>query len=135
MDVIEEIRNHLSIFKNMYDLIRVIDPNSKEAVLFDNDSNEISREQCNAFWDNETYCENCISARAYKEMSTLFKVEHKNDNIVFITATPTVIDGKTYVAELIKEIKISSRESNDDLQTSEINQLIYDINKKVIQNG
>lgn len=131
MDVIEEIRKHLSIFKNMYDQIRVVDPNSKEAVLFD-DSTEISREKCNALWENESYCENCISLRAYQQMDTLFKIEQRNENIALITATPTVIQGTTYVVELIKEFIVPSNQSNENLPRTEVNQLIVEINKKVM---
>lgn len=134
MEVIEEIRSHLSIFTNMYDQIRVIDPNSKEVVLFYDESKELSRQKCSTIWDKDTFCENCISLRAYEGMDTVFKIEKRNEKLVFVTATPALLHGKTYVVELMKEMKVDE-DINSNLDNNEMTELIYEVNKKVMKDS
>lgn len=133
MDVIEDIRSHLSIFQNMYDQIRVVDPISKEGILFGENYCVKSRENCNTIWNNDAYCDNCISLKAYKEMDTFFKIDKRNENVALVTATPAVIHGKTYIVELIKQINIKSNEINSESHEMEINQLILELNKVLLQ--
>lgn len=132
MDVIQEIRERLSIFQNMYNQIRVVDPINREVVLFNGEKEELTREKCNVAWETDLYCENCISMKAYTEMDSIFKIDHKNDKIVLITATPTIINGKTYVVELIKGLDILSMDGNESLL--EIHKdMINDINQEFIK--
>lgn len=131
--ILEEIKTRLSVFKNMYDWIRIVDPLKKEVLISNNSGTKVSNEKCYTFWENNTFCENCISMRAYIELDTIFKIEHCCDKIMLIIATPTTIDGITYVVELIKEIDSNAETPNDYLINDQMNELIFEINEKAIK--
>jgi two-component system, cell cycle response regulator len=133
MDILEEIKDRLSIFKNLYDTIRIVDPINKKVIVSDDSNNKVSIEKCYALWKRDSFCDNCISMRAYIELDTILKIEYSIDKILLIIATPMTHDGITYVVELIKEIDNEAVIPEDDLNSKQISQLIYEINEKAIK--
>ena len=104
MDIIDQVKERLSIFKNLYDIIRIVDPVKKEATLIiDNKIQELN-ETCYALWKKDTFCENCISMRAYINNDTFIKVEYDKEKVILVTATPVEIDGNIFIAEILKDI-------------------------------
>lgn len=104
MELIREIEKSLSVFKRLYDVIRVVDPLKKE-VIFSNDNNNIGKNhQCYSLWNRNEFCTNCISMRAYINNDSFIKVEYDRDKIFLMTAVPICIDGYTYIAEILKDI-------------------------------
>ena len=93
MDIIDQVKERLSIFKNLYHIIRIVDPVKKETTLIiDNKIQELN-ETCYALWKKDTFCENCISMRAYINNDTFIKVEYDKEKVVLVTATPVEIMG------------------------------------------
>jgi diguanylate cyclase (GGDEF)-like protein len=133
--LIEEIKDRLSMFKNLYDNIRIVDPVNKRAFII-NELQELQLEGvCYGFWKKDSFCENCISIRAYLENDTFVKIEHKeNGQVILLTATPIVTEEGTYILEILKDISKNGQiinYSNYNINSAEI--LISEMNDKIIK--
>ncbi len=133
MDILEEIKERLAIFKNLYDIIRVVDPLSKKTINLENDMEVVLEGSCFDFWKRGILCDNCISIRAFLNNDTFVKVEKNEEKTFLITASPINIDGKIYIVEILKDITVNSllpvnRENNTSLKT-----LINEMSEKIIK--
>lgn len=61
-------------------------------------------ERCAAFWDNDSGCANCISARAFAEHTTLNKLEFTRNEMYFVIAKYITINGTPCVLELVSRL-------------------------------
>ncbi|MDF2674710.1 MAG: diguanylate cyclase [Clostridiales bacterium] len=104
MELLDEIKERLSIFNNLYDALRIVDPVNKRVITVNNDNVKHFEEACYGFWNKSKFCENCISIRAYNENDTCVKIECKGESILLIIATPVSYKGETYILELLKDI-------------------------------
>lgn len=106
MNILKDISERLSLFKNLYDIIRLVDPiNNKVIDSYPN--NLIKNDKglsCYKFWNKDAPCENCTSLSAYIENNTFYKVEVKDDDLYIIISSPFEINNTTYIVELIKNI-------------------------------
>ena len=99
------ITNDIQRLSAIFDVVRLVDP-TKYAVL-DLDADGIlhrTGERCAAFWDNDTGCANCISARAFAEHTTLNKLEFTRNEMYFVIAKYITINGTPCVLELISRL-------------------------------
>lgn len=104
MGLMESVKERLSIFNGLYDIIRIVNPMSNK-VLIDKDNKVIETNNlCYGFWERNEVCENCVTKRAYLENNTFFKLEKKKEKIYLITASPIVYNGETYIIEMLKDI-------------------------------
>lgn len=134
MEVIEEIEDMLSGFKNLYDSIRVVYPFNKEVLLNEKSTKQSINKNCYCLWKKDTFCENCISMRAYLENDTFVKLEYLNDQVYLIIATPLLIRGNRYIVEIIKNISKTGYMQNIKTGSLEGQQsLIYQMNEKIIK--
>lgn len=132
MKIVEEIKERLSIFKNLYDIVRIVDPFEKKSLIIDN-NDEINLEDfCYEFWRRDLACENCVCMRAYLNNDTFVKVEHSGEKTFLITASPVTFDEKTYVAELLKDITTSGNIIYSKNGEKDIKTLISEMNEKII---
>lgn len=107
MSLIDNVRERLSIFNGMYDIIRIVNPISNK-VLIDEENKIIETNNiCYGFWEKNEICENCITKRAYLENNTFFKLEKKKEKIYLITASTVNYNGEKYVVEMLKDISQS----------------------------
>lgn len=104
MDEFGSIINQLAIFKNLYDVVRIVDPFSKKVALYDSNEITISEQSCYAMWKKNKFCKNCISMRAYNEKMTFVKVEYIKDKLILLTAFPISTQNQTYIIEFMKDI-------------------------------
>ncbi len=103
MDIMNDVKERLSIFKNIYDMIRIINPNNNKILSTDN--NTINTDtHCYELWDRDGICENCISKKAYESNETVVKIEYNKNRIFLVTASPINIGKETYIVELVKDI-------------------------------
>lgn len=103
MDIMDDVKERLSIFKNIYDMIRIINPNNNKILSTDN--NTINTDtHCYELWDRNGICENCISKQAYESNETVVKIEYNKNRIFLVTASPINIGKETYIVELVKDI-------------------------------
>ncbi len=130
---IDGIIASLSLFNNLFDMVRVIDPIKKRVVncgaLGDNSFTFV----CYDFWRKEKKCDNCISGRAMKEDDTFIKVECQGDELYMVMASPININGKNYIVEMIKNITSNDILTGVDEQYMlESNRVIAELNKKIV---
>lgn len=106
MDLLDDIKNRLCIFKDFYDDIRLVDPHNNKIIHIDSKTNLKKSENnpCYKFWNKNTKCKNCISLTAYSKNKTFIKIELKGNKIFLVTATPVINNERTYIVELIKDI-------------------------------
>ncbi len=103
MDIMNDVKERLSIFKNIYDMIRIINPNNNKILSTDN--NTINTDtHCYELWDRDGICENCISKRAYESNETVVKIEYNKNRIFLVMASPINLGKETYIVELVKDI-------------------------------
>jgi two-component system, cell cycle response regulator len=108
VNLIEKAVEELSVFKNLFDDIRIVDPVNKEVIFGKTGKDEELSHRCYELWERNHFCENCISMRAYINNDSFVKVEHDRDKIILMTATPVEIDGNTFIAEISKDITKNS---------------------------
>lgn len=131
LEIFNEIKERLSIFNNLYDNLRIIDPINKKVILLQNDGIESSDEVCYGFWNRNEFCDNCVSIRAYIHNDTFVKLEYASDKIHLIIATPVNYKGSNFILELIKEIsEESSIKSGVNSNNTSIKSLIEKMNNK-----
>lgn len=134
MDIIEQVKERLSIFKNLYDAIRIVDPVKKNIISASDRGIQQLNGTCYALWRNKTFCENCISMRAYMNKDTFIKLEYDKGKIVLITATPIEIDGTTYIVEILKDITQNGSVLHKLTESSKsVEELLSSMNEKVIK--
>ncbi len=115
----DELIHRLTTFDKMYDITRVVDPNTKEVIFIRKKEglDHISqKESCYDFWENGEICSNCISMRAYNEMETFMKIESSTKEIMTVTAIPVNIEGEILVVELLKDITSSMVLNDEEMQ-------------------
>ncbi len=103
MDIMNDVKERLSIFKNIYDMIRIINPSNNKILSTDN--NTINTDtHCYELWDRDGICENCISKKAYESNETVVKIEYNKNRIFLVMASPINLGKETYIVELVKDI-------------------------------
>lgn len=104
MGLIDEVKERLSIFKNLYDTVRIVDPEKKETVIVAGNEKQKENGTCCSSWKNNRFCDNCISMRAFINNDTYIKIEYDKEKIYLIIATPVEVNEKIYIAEILKDI-------------------------------
>lgn len=100
----EEIQDKLDFMRQMYDVVRFVDPVDK---LILDESNALAagdKDLCYACWNRGTICENCISIRTYLNNKCYQKLEQTDDGLMIVTAFPIERDGTPVVMELVKDV-------------------------------
>lgn len=135
MELLDEINEKVSLFKNFYDSIRIVDPIKKKA------SNVSGKEMmtdsncdCYALWKKGQVCKNCVSFRALLKKDTFVKVEYDSDRVILVIATPIERNGKIHVVEILKDITKNSTFSHRLTEDSKIvEELITSLNDKSVK--
>ena len=135
MDIIDIVKERLSIFKNLYDGIRIVDPINKKLIKFQEDNTEIAKGDCYGFLKKDEYCRNCISMRAYLENDTFLKIEYTGGKLLLITASPITIENKIYIVEMIKDISKTASINNNSKTTGSVENLLKDMNDVAIKDA
>lgn len=133
MNLLDEIKNKLSHFKNLYDVIRLIDPVNSTVITTstsENDTKQFEPISCYKFWNKNQKCKNCISLNAYLKQDTFVKLELKEDKIFLIIATPFEYNHKLYIVELLKDISKNSFVT-DNSHKIKFEELICNINESL----
>ncbi|MBL4934517.1 GGDEF domain-containing protein [Clostridium sp. YIM B02515] len=134
MNLGHEIKKRLSIFKNFYDVIRVMDPINKTSyIITENEVQEVNY-TCYCMWNRSNACDNCVSMRALTEQDTFIKMEHVNEKVMLITATSVEIEGNTYIVEILKDITKNSTVNNIfDKNRGVVEELISSVNERAVR--
>lgn len=99
---LNELEKHLSFFRKMYDVARLVDPVQKRVV--DRRDYRTGEEQdiCHAYLESSRICDNCISVRAYHNHNCYLKMEQLPEAIMMVAAFPIDNAGQPMVLELLK---------------------------------
>ena len=133
MEVIDIIKEKLSIFKNLYDSIRIVDPIIKRVIDVQEDTTKVLEGNCYGLWKKEEYCRNCVSMRAYLQNDTLLKMEFIDGKFMLITASPVTVDNKVYIVELIKSVSQAGSIMNNENNSYSIQNLLDEMNDAAIK--
>lgn len=76
-----EIFDRLKIFKDLYEVIRFVDPVRKKVLTYESGVLNTVDSNCFDNWNKNALCKNCTSMRAYNEKKTFMKMEHNNGDI------------------------------------------------------
>lgn len=133
MEIIKMIKERLSVFKNLYDTIRIVDPINKRSTRFKGHNMQIVEGACYEFCKKDEYCSNCISMRAYLENDTFFKMESNEGKILLVTSSPVTIENEIYIVEMIKDISQTASIMNNEKSTCNIKNLLKAINDVAIK--
>lgn len=124
----------LSILKNLYDIIRVVDPLNKKVIHYKEEQVNISEESCFGIWKIDSHCENCVARRAMVEKDTFVKIEYDKEKIYMVLATPIIIKDKAYIMETLKDITNTGIVKNIETKSiEEISTIIRDMNNLVVK--
>ena len=104
--IINQVESVLSVFPQIYDLVRVVDPvNHKTWVVKAGFGfQDHPSETCYAFWSRNKSCENCVSQRAYMLNDTIYKLEYGPKDAFLVLAAPKKIGNRMYVVEFLKRL-------------------------------
>ena len=135
MRVVAQVKESLALFKNLYDILRIIDPISKKVIYVEGYQEE-ENHVCHCFWGKDTPCQNCISMRSYLENDTFIKLEYIESKVFLLISTPVLINNNTYIVELIKDISDKGVVSDEGiLKLHSAGNLISKMNEKIIRDG
>lgn len=127
---VEFIENNVNILRGLYDDLRVIDPETKKIILY-NEGAYIEKEgSCFSELSKKKVCDNCISMRAINSKGTFMKIENIDGKIYLISAVPFELHDKTFVVELIKEATNTLFYGNSIIDgTHKVENIIKDMKK------
>lgn len=132
MDLIVEVKERLSIFKNLYDSMRIVDSVNKKTISITDNKVQETNTFCYELCNRGEFCDNCISARAYLNKDTFMKIEYDKEKVLLMIAVPMEIEGNVFVVELIKDITKNGILLNKFTESSDlIQELISAVNDKV----
>ena len=133
MEILEIVKERLSLFKNLYDSIRIVDPIDKKVISFGQDDDFLSKGYCYSICKRDEYCKNCISLRAFLENDTFVKMEFINGKLLLIISSPITIESSTYIVEMIKDISQTSSIMKNEKSDYNIENLIAKMNDVAIK--
>jgi len=132
MNVISQIVDRLSIFENLYDTIRIIDPLDKKVLECVNENGHEYDKTCFGYWKKGSLCQNCVSIRVYWEQGTQVKLEYLEDKVYMIIASHVVIDNHRYIVEMIKNISPENNLVSKETKMHNIESFIQEMNNKAV---
>lgn len=132
MEIIEMIEEKLSIFKNLYDSVRIVNPINKKVVSCGENNIELEEEPCFEFWKKDEYCTNCISMRTYLKNDTFTKIEIIEGKVFMIISSPVNIENNVYIVEMIKDISQTASMIKNVEVINHIESLIKEMNEAAV---
>jgi diguanylate cyclase (GGDEF)-like protein len=133
MRVVAQVKESLSLFKNLYDILRIIDPITKKILYIEGEQEE-EEQCCYCFWGKDTPCDNCVTMRSYMENDTFVKLAYKENRVFFLISTPVLSSNSTYIVELLKDISDKGAVSGEGmLKLRGAGEIINEMNEKVIR--
>lgn len=102
--LVEKIHIKLSMFSNLFDTARIIDPINQKFIVVKSKDNKVTVEKSCYFKEQHDQHENYIFITAYLQNKIFFKVYSTNENIFLATAIPVAYENITYIVEVLKNV-------------------------------
>lgn len=127
---VPQIKNIISCLKEMFDIVRVVDPIQNHTYIF-NDDNSISYENyvCYKVWNKSTRCDNCISLKSFYEQARITKYEFVGKEVYYIVSRPITLVDETKKEHRITLEVVSNITNEVVFEASENEKLIDKINQ------
>lgn len=118
---IEEMQLCMQEFRKFFQVVRLVNPSEMREIYFDAQGRvQSSEHNCFEVWRKDGRCENCISARSCTKKGSFAKFKFIENDIYFVISQAVIVDGKSFVLELVKNVNSSMEESMlDKLFTNE----------------
>jgi len=97
----------MKILEKMYDVVRMVDPIAKKIIIYSGKEGikeDLSASECFDSLHKGKACQNCISARALDENSSIVKIEYVDNQVFMVNAFPVEHEGQRVVFEMFKNI-------------------------------
>lgn len=101
---LQELNAALAPFEKMYDAVRVIDPARRQVIAFRGEMLQKSDETCCLYLKNAEICSGCLSMCAYRNRTSMSKLERSGRTILLVTAVPVSVPEGTVIFELLKNV-------------------------------
>jgi diguanylate cyclase (GGDEF)-like protein len=129
-----DVKNYINILQDIFIIKRIVNPQDKTIIDFDNDLPTTSSHTCFDFWKRGESCPNCISMRALNENASFSKVENIDDRLYMVIAAPIQINNDKYVVELLRDITDDTSSSlYVDKTSQDLQDEIYKLNQLAIK--
>ena len=129
-DDIMSILRQRDILPNLFDLSRIVEPESGKLVELCHGALQETKVSCNDVFGSDVRCRNCTSLRAHYSKETVVKLEYANSAVLLILSIPVEIQGRLLVVELAKDItKSMTVDVRDSLFAGEVPSIINKLNK------
>ncbi|WAM32454.1 GGDEF domain-containing protein [Caldicellulosiruptor naganoensis] len=115
-----KIVNSLPKFKNLYDIIRVVDSVRKVSLAtLHNENFDLKEEMCYVFCKQPKPCTRCIAIKAYTQNDSLFEIVNWKGKLYLVIASPfKEVNSDTIIVEIIKDITQKGYILNEGSNTS-----------------
>lgn len=91
--------------ESLFDIVRLVDPIANTVLELDEQGVlRKTQKHCAAFWDNDSRCANCISARAFEQKTTLNKLEFTSTDMYFVLSKYLCLNGTPCVLEMLSKL-------------------------------
>lgn len=130
--ILQEVIERLSIFKDLYTFIRIVEPEKKEARMSEGDGSCSPPSTCFAFWDRQVPCENCVSMRASAEKRVISKIEIAEGRTYFVQAIPMELRGEDFIVEMLKDITEDRILLFEEQGSMDLHEYIRIVNAKLV---
>ncbi|MBU0997544.1 MAG: GGDEF domain-containing protein [Firmicutes bacterium] len=117
----------------LYEIIRVVDPVTKEVLFYKDNEWNLTNEPCYVFWGYDAPCPNCTSMRAINTNKNTFKIQYQLDKSYTVISAPTTIDGRWVSIELLSDATNSIDMVDETI--SEMKKIIEKTNELTIRDG
>jgi putative two-component system response regulator len=108
---IEEMQLCMQEFRKFFQVVRLVNPSEMREIFFDAQGHvQSSKHNCYEVWRRDGRCENCTSARSCTQKRSFVKFEFIEDDMFFIISQPVIVDGKSFVLELVRNVSASMDE-------------------------
>lgn len=131
---LHEISNYVSVMEALFDIVRIVDPNTNQVVYQNLDGYALVHgAHCHEFWKKGKTCDNCISTQVIREKNTVTKIEYRNDEVYLVMAAPIIVEDSAYTMEFLKNITETDIITElTGLSGKEVNNTISELNRKVM---
>ena len=112
-DDIMSILRQRDILPNLFDLSRIVEPESGKLVELNCGALQETKVSCNDVFGSDARCRNCTSLRAHYSNETVVKLEYAGGAVLLILSIPVEIQGR-----LLVDTNTASREIRDQIKLS-----------------
>lgn len=130
---LDELKKHLNdtgVYTDFFDVTRLVDAQSGRVIELNDGKILETIANCVDALGSSERCKNCTSIRALYTNEQVVKLEYAKGSVLLIVSQPVVIDNRTLVIEMVKDITASMTvDIKDEYRADEVSVIIDKFNK------